>query len=721
MKHVDLSAFFNPSSIAIVGASQNLSSIGGRPFFYLKKHGYEGRIFPVNPKYKEIEGCRCYPSLNAIPEKVDLALIVVNYKLVYTMLEQCAQKGVHFVTVFSSGFGEAGEEGREMQKKIAQLAGSTGMRICGPNCQGGVDLYNNTAAAFSGALDVKPLLPGPVGFVTQSGALGYSIFNLSQENNVGFSYVISTGNEVDLDCTDFLNFMLDDPHTKMVTAYLEGINNGAKFIEVAEKALRNQKPMVILKVGRSSVGRKAASSHTGSLAGSDEVYDAVFEQMGVIRVNDIEECIDIGKLMTSTFKIPSGKGIGILSTSGGAGVLCADTAVECGLDVVSLQPKTQEIVQGLIPNFGSSFNPVDMTGQIISNVGGFSILLQAMLADPGIDALVVVMTMVSGELGMRMSRDIIEMSQMTDKPIVVAWTSGLKLVKKHFELLKKAKIAVYQSPVRAIKALSMLMHYGSALPEKRDRLSASESMRTARFDIPASASAILNTAAGNTLSEHQSKMLLSAFGLVLNEEVLVQTAAEACMAADRIGYPVALKVDSPDILHKTEANAIKLNITGREEIQGACRELLENAHKYAPSAMVHGISVQKMISKGVEAIVGVHHDPQFGPVLMFGLGGIFVEVLKDVSFAVVPLTREEALINLVKRIKGYPLLVGARGRDKADIDALVDLLVKISHMACALGPRLKELDINPLIVLPEGQGVKIADALIILEAPGNTI
>ncbi|MGA2400959.1 MAG: acetate--CoA ligase family protein [Syntrophobacteraceae bacterium] len=713
MREPDLSVFFNPRSIAILGASQNLASISGRAFYYLRKHGYKGAILPVNPKYEKIEELTCYPDVKSIPGDVDLALIVVNYKLVYPMLEQCAEKGVPFVTIFSSGFAEAGEEGREIQRKIAELAKSTGMRICGPNCQGGVDLFNGTAAAFSGALDLKPLIPGPIGFVTQSGALGYSIFNLAQESQVGFSYVINTGNEVDLDCADFINYMLDDPNTRMVAAYLEGVRNGSKFIQTADKAARLEKPVVILKVGRSSVGKKAASSHTGALAGSDEVYDAVFRQRGVIRVKDIEEFIDIGKLMTCISRAPSGTGIGIVSTSGGAGILCADTAEECGLKVSELQPETREVIQGLIPHFGSSLNPVDMTAQILSNADGFPNLLQSMINDPGVNALVVVVTMVSGQLGMRMAEDIIRMSRTAGKPIVVAWTSGLKLVKEHFEVLQKAKIPVYQSPVRAIKALSALMHYGSTIGEIRDRFGS----RTAPAHMPQTAAALLNANGRGALSEHQSKQLLNAFGVALNREELVHTAEEACAAANRIGYPVALKVDSPDILHKTEAKVIELNVESREKIPGIYRKLMDNARQYDPSATINGMSVQEMIPRGVEAIIGVNHDPQFGPVVMLGLGGIFVEVMKDVSFAVAPVDKEWALNGMIKQIKGYPLLSGARGREKADVDALADVLVKVSEMACALGSRLKELDINPLIVLPEGRGVRIADALVILQPP----
>lgn len=322
-----------------------------------------------------------------------------------------------------------------------------------------------------------------------------------------------------------------------------------------------------------------------------------------------------------------------------------------------------------------------------------------MINDPGINALVVVVTMVSGQLGMRMVEDIIRMSRTTEKPIIVAWTSGLKLAKEHFKVLQKAKVPVYQSPVRAIKALSALMRSGSTIGERRVRYGT----RTTPSQMPLTAAALLSANGNGVLSEHQSKLLLNAFGVALNREELAQTAEEACASADRIGYPIALKVDSPDILHKTEARVIELNVESREKIPEIYDKLMQNAFQYNASATINGISVQEMIPKGVEAIIGVNHDPQFGPEVMFGLGGIFVEIMKDVSFAIAPLKKEDAFNCMIKQIKGYPLLSGARGREKADIDALADVLVKVSEMACVLGPRLKELDKNPLIVLPEGR------------------
>lgn len=711
MNGPSLKKFFSPGSIAIVGASKDIRTINGKPLYYLQRHGFAGDLYPVNPKYAEIAGLTCYPDLRSIPGDIDLALIVVNYKLVPAMIEQCAARKVPFVTIFSSGFAEAGQEGKRIQAQVARLAAEAGIRICGPNCQGAVDLFSNTAAAFSASLDPTPFLPGPVGFVTQSGALGYSIFNMAQESGIGFSYVVSTGNEMDLDAADFMDFMLDDDRTRVVFAYLEGIRDGAKFIRLAEKARRVGKPLAVLKVGRSETGSRAAASHTAALTGSDAVCDAFFRQKGIIRVDDIEGFIDLATAMKSRAPLPRGRGLGIVSISGGGGVLCADTAEACGLTVASLKPETTEAIAANIPSFGSPVNPVDVTAQAINTADGFANVIQAMLADPGVDGLVVVITMIVGEPGLRMARDLVRLSQGAEKPIMVAWTAGPNLMAEPFAVLKDARVPLFHSPVRAVQALAKLMHHGSGTI----RPSSAEPASTAARGSIAIGNEIekLLSRAGRTLTERQSKQILGAFGISISRELLARSREEALAACDEIGLPVAMKVDSPDILHKTEADAIRLNVADPGKVGEFFDEIVSNARAHSPSAHINGVLIQEMIPAGVEVIVGINRDPQFGPVLMFGLGGIFVEILKDVSMRIAPVSTEEAM-KMIREVRGYPLLAGARGKSKMDVAALAETLVKVSQMALALGSRLDQLDINPLIVLPEGQGVKVADALVIL-------
>ena len=419
----DLKYFLSPRSIAVIGASGNFNSISGKPVPFLRDHGYEGRVYPINPKYDELKGYKCYKSILDVPEPVDLALMAVNYKLLLPMLNQCVEKGGKFATIFASGFAESGEEGKVLQEQIRELAKESGMGICGPNCQGSVSLKDRAIGGFSASLGIKPLRVGPIGYVTQSGALGYSIFSLAQEAGVGFSYVASTGNEVDLHTLDFMEYILEDPDTRMVICYLEGIKNGKQFIRLADRALELGKPIVALKVGRSEIGQKAASSHTASLTGSDAVCDAFFRQKGIIRVDDIEDMFDIAALMQRIPQLPEGKRVGLITTSGGGGILMADEAVALHLDIPELDPKTQKAIMEVIPAYGSALNPVDITAQVINTAEDFMKVLQIMVEHPDIDALVIVVTQITGEPGRHMAEDIVKMSKLTSKPMTVAWTT----------------------------------------------------------------------------------------------------------------------------------------------------------------------------------------------------------------------------------------------------------------------------------------------------------
>jgi len=706
----NLKYFLSPRSIAIIGASANFNSISGKPLRFLKEHGYKGDIFPINPKYEELGGYTCYKSVLDVPGTIDLALIAVNYKLVLPMLQQCVEKGVKFTSVFSSGFAESGTEGKQLQQKIAELAKKSGMGVCGPNCQGSVGLKDRAIGGFSASLGVKPLLSGPIGYVTQSGALGYSIFSLAQESGVGFSYVASTGNEVDLHTLDFMEYMLEDPDTRMVISYLEGIKDGQQFIRLADRALELAKPIVTLKVGRSDIGQKAASSHTGSLTGSDTVCDAFFKQKGIIRVDDIENMIDIAALMQRIPSLPAGNKIGIITTSGGGGILVADEAVALNLDITELDAKTKETIMAVIPSYGSALNPVDITAQVINEADDFKKVLEVMVEYNKIDALVIVITQITGESGRRMAEDIVKMCKQTQKPITIAWTTGDKLVGDNLQILIQGGVQIYKSPVRAVRAMGALMNY-STFRNKYLTRSGSSTALTIPDHIRQQAHSLLKKAKQN-LTEHQGKELLAKYGIQVTTEEVATSAEHATKISESIPFPLALKIDSPDILHKTEAGGLKLNIKNQKELITAYNEVLVNAKNYNPQAHINGVLIQEMVLGGTEVIIGLKNDPQFGPTIMFGLGGIFVEILKDVSLRVAPIGREDAL-EMIREIKSYKILAGARGREKADINAIADVLVRVSKMAIDLEDQIAELDINPLLVLPEGQGVRVADALVI--------
>jgi len=712
-----LKYFLSPRSIAIIGASNKFESISGKPLRYLIEQGYEGKVYPINPKYDELMGVKCYKSVLELPETPDLALLAVNYRLVLPMLKQCVELGVKFATIFASGFAESGEEGRMLQREIAELSRKTGMRICGPNCQGSIAMKDRAIGGFSASMGIKPLLVGPIGYVTQSGALGYSIFSLAQQAGVGFSYVASTGNEVDLHTLDFMEYMLEDPDTKMVIGYLEGIKDGRQFARLANRALHLGKPIVALKVGRSEIGQKAASSHTASLTGSDAVCDAFFRQKGVIRADDIEDMIDVAALMQRIPELPEGRGLGIITTSGGGGILVADEASEMGLDIPDLGPETTAAIEQVIPAFGSAMNPVDVTAQVINKADDFTNVLQAMVDNPAVDALVIVVTQITGESARQMAESIVAMSRQTTKPITVAWTAGDILVADNLKIIVDGGVQLYRSPVRAVKAMGRLMKYGAF---RQGFFSRSTVGRELALNLEArDAAASILAEADGSLTEHQGKQLLAAYDIPITKEDVATSADNAVEIAERIGYPLVMKIDSPDILHKTEAGGLRLNISTPEDVVAAFNEIVQNARNYDPQARVGGVLVQEMVLGGTEVIVGVNNDPQFGPTLMFGLGGIFVEILKDVSLRVAPLDRDDAMA-MLREIKGFKVLAGARGKARADIGAIADVLVRVSRLALELENDVAELDINPLLVLPEGQGVRVADALIIKKQSSAT-
>jgi acetyltransferase len=462
------------------------------------------------------------------------------------------------------------------------------------------------------------------------------------------------------------------------------------------------------------VGQKAASSHTGSLTGSDTVCDAFFKQKGIIRVDDIENMIDIAALMQRIPCLPKGKRIGIITTSGGGGILVADEAVALNLDIVELDEDTKDTIMSVIPPYGSALNPVDITAQVINQADDFKKVLEVMVGHKEIDALVVVITQITGESGRRMAEDIVKVAKEMDTPITIAWTTGDKLVGDHIKILIQGGVQVYKSPVRAVRAMGALMNYAAFRKAHLSKISNADTLATAN-ELQGPVESLLK-GAGKNLTEHQGKELLAQYGIPVTREEVATSVDHAIQISENIPFPLALKIDSPDILHKTEAGGLKLNITTREDLITAFNEVMANAKKYNKKARINGVLIQEMVVGGTEVIIGVKNDPQFGPTIMFGLGGIFVEILKDVAIRVAPITKEDAL-EMIQQIKSYNILAGARGRKRADIDAIADVLVRVSRMANQLEGYISELDINPLLVLPEGEGVRVADALVIQKGP----
>lgn len=707
----NLNSFFRPKAIAIIGASQDFNSISGKPLRLLVEHGYRGALYPVNPKYPELLGLRCYPSVLAIPGEVDLALIAVASHRVPGVLQECASRGVKNAIIYSSGYAETGREGAELQRNLAELARREGLRICGPNCQGMVNLGDHVVATFSAAAEAAPLRAGSVGFATQSGALGYSAFNQAQEAGLGFSFMVNTGNEVDLNTLDIMEFLVEDEETTVVLGYLEGVPDPAKLSAIADEAIRKKKPLILLKAGRSAVGSRAAASHTAALTGSEKAFSALCRQKGIIRAHDIDELIDLAKAFAPGC-LPAGPRVAVISTSGGAGIIAADTCEDLRLELPELDPKTYEAIRGSIPLYGSAHNPVDITANLINDAQGFKTCLNAILQDPNVDSLLVIQTMITGESGKRVAQDLVNIRQESSKPVVVIWTAGEKTNQECFDILKAGGMPYFKTPAAGVRAIKAMVDYNE-FHQKRSQPGSDDAggllWQPGGGEI-AEIRALLRQ--NGTLTEHQAKSILRRYQLPLPREGLATTAEMAVSIAEEIGYPVVMKIESNQILHKTEAGGVRLDLSGPREVRAAFETIMANAVAYDRHAEIRGVLVQEMVGSGIEAIVGVNNDPQFGPVVMFGLGGIYVEVLKDVAFRLAPLSRQDAE-EMVREIKGFPLLRGVRGRGPADIQAVVDVLIKVSLLAIDLKDDLAELDINPLIVLPEGKGAKVADALIL--------
>ena len=706
----ELSPLLNPESVAIIGVSKSPTRIGGRLFKYLSKHGYEGRLALVNPKYQELNGVTCYPAISDIPFPIDCALIAVPEKHVLPVLRECADSNVKATVIFSSGFAEMGDSGKEAQNKIKELARTKNLRVCGPNCIGLINFNNRVALSFSQLLEIDNLIPGNIGFISQSGALGGSLVNRALDNNIGLSYFISSGNEADLEVSDYIkHLVLHDEKTKVIAAVIEGFKDGAKFIEAAELALEHRKPLIVLKIGETEVGKKAAASHTGSLTGSDSVIDAVFNQKGVIRVHNYDELFQTASLF-SKGRIPKGNKVGILTSTGGGGIIMADYYTKMGLTVPDPSPKTKELASKEIAAFGKVANPFDLTGQIFSDPEMFKRCMKLFVEDNNFDIIQVNVSMVAGQSSEQRGSMLLESIQGSSKPIVTWWAAG-SLSEPGIKVLNGSEVALFRSPERCATAVKSLVKYYQHLESRSDRTPSIPDFDSATSLERAKE---LLAAADTNLSEHQSKELLSLYGIPVTREQVVTSPHEAIRFAEEIGFPVVLKIDSPDILHKSEARAIRLGVGSKEEILQCYDEIIKNAEKYDPDAKVNGVLVQEMIQDGTEVMIGMSQDPQFGPTIAFGMGGIFVEILKDISLRVAPLSKFDAE-QMVNEIKGYPILQGIRGKKRSDIEAIVDILLRVARLAEDCRNTISEIDINPLIVFDEGQGVKALDALVVVK------
>ena len=693
-----MKALLQPQSVAILGCSSDLNRISGRPLRYFLEKGYKGRLYPVNPNQEQIAGLPCYPDVRAIPGPVDLAVVAVPAGRVIESMRQLAAKRVPAAVIFSSGFAEMGEEGAAAQRELVEVARAGGVRFCGPNAVGIVNAFDAVTASFSEYLE-GALPAGPIGFVSQSGAFGTAIAVLARERQLGLGYYVNTGNEADIDVADALGFIVEDPRIRVVAGYVEGVRDGRKLLAAADRAMALGKPMILTKVGRSDAGARAAASHTGALAGADAVLDGVLRQKGIIRADDEEQMIDLVEMFAHC-RLPQGANLGIVSQSGGAGVLACDRAEALGLRVPVLAPETQAGLKQVLPAYSALANPVDLTGLSLAEPELIRRTMKQVLADPAVD-IGLLWVRLMGKYVDLMVDIIADISASSGKTFVVSWLAPPQAALK---ALRERGICVARGAAQAVSALSGLVRYAEA----RERWLADAAAREAAASQPRLPA--LPSESGVVSSVPAAAILASA-GVALVPFELAGDVEAAAAAARRLGYPVALKIESRDIAHKTEAGGVLLGVAGEKALRAGFEQILGSARSRHGAARIDGVLVQKMVERGVELVIGAHQDAAFGPVVMAGFGGVLVEVLKDVAFAAAPLTACEA-DTMLSGLKAAQVLEGVRGRPPVDRAALCALLVNVSRLAAAAGPRLAELDLNP--VMAGAHGSVAVDWLMIL-------
>lgn len=698
----ELDALFSPSSVAVVGASDGTGKIGGKVLATLLRHGFPGQVYPVNPARAEIAGLKAYPSVKDIAAPVDLALIAIPAALVPDCVQECADRGVRAAVIFSSGFTDAGEEGARLQQRLQAICAATGIRVSGPNAEGLYNIAAGMAATFSPAIDIDK---GDVGrsdqisIISQSGGLGFAFFNRGRRSDLNFGHIVSVGNQADLEIAEYLEYLIEQPRTRVLMMYVESLRNPRRFLRAAERAAELGKPIVMVKVGSSQAGRRAAQSHTGAIAGATQVVDAVLAHHGIVVADDQDRLIDTAAGF-ARHPLPKGNRVAIVSASGGTAVWLADACEAAGLEIPEIDKERQARIAEFIPVYGSPNNPVDITAQ---GVDGYARSLAILAEAPYMDAIIIAATFAHERRLVNEGRAIADIARRIDKPVFLY--SYTLPSEKSRALLRELGLHCYTSLQGCAHALRSMWDYQRFLAARADHRAAARSAA----DMPANARELLDHA-GPSLCEYEAKELLRAYGVAVPEEALAATADEAVAHARRLGYPVAVKLQSPDIPHKTESGAVRLSVQTDEQVHEAFAEVVANARRHAPAAQVRGVLVQPMAPRGVELIAGIVNDPDFGPMVLTGLGGIYVEILEDVALAPAPLTPATAR-SMLARLRGYRLLTGVRGEPPRDIDAVVDLLVRLSHLACDAHGRLAEFDVNPIFVHEAGRGLTVADAL----------
>ena len=694
-----LSDFFCPRSVAVVGASRDETKVGHTIVDNIINSGYKGKLYLINPSANEIHGIKCYKSILDINDEIDLAVLVIPSKYILGVLDECAEKNTKYAIIISAGFKETGSEGSKLERQLVEKAKEYGIRVLGPNCLGMIDFNCPINASFS------PNMPGTgyISFITQSGALGTAILDWANTNNIGFSKFVSMGNKADLNEIDFFEHWLEDDNTNVITAYVEGVTDGAEFIEVCSQVTK-RKPVILVKAGNTDAGAKAVSSHTGTLAGSSRAYDAAFKQAGIIRAKTIKDLFNMA-ISFAHQPLPEGSNVVIVTNAGGPGIMASDACEENNIWLAGINTETYESLKSFLPPSANFYNPIDVLGDALDDRYGRT--FEIVLEDDAINAMIVILTPQAMTRSLETAKSLVSAINKSTReiPVITCFMGGNE-VREAVDYLNRHGIPNFDIPEEAVDALRALIDQKNWMIRKIEKLET--------FDVKKSkVKKILNRfrdEGKNEIGEMEAREVLEAYNIRIPAARVAKNVDDAREIVKDIGYPVVLKIDSPDILHKSDVGGIIVGIENNEDLEEAFDSIMLNVQRYMPKAAINGISIQEMIQDKKEIIIGINKDPQFGHMIMFGLGGIYVEVLKDVSFRIAPITRSVAR-EMINEIKSINLLRGVRGENPSDIQSVVEVLLKISQLVTDF-PDIIEMDINPLFVLEEGKGSIAGDVRI---------
>jgi len=705
----ELSRLINPASVAVVGASPTAGSFGKRTLENIAI-GYAGEVYAINPRHEQIGDVRCYTSIRHTPKVPDCVVLAVAREQVQSILEECADLGVGGAIIYASGYSELGtDEGVKTQQRFQDIGRASGMRICGPNCVGVINLASRIGLTFMPNFCASTIVPGSIGLVSQSGALGYVVLQ-AMERGIGFSHYLSPGNSCDVDVCDLINYLVEDESTRAIACTFEGVADGARLRAACRNALAAGKPVVVYKLGNNEISRRTAMSHTGTMVGATAAYRALFDETGVTLVDDFEQMLETVSFFAKT-GAPTAHGIGVMASSGGAAVMGADKATECGLQLPEPSAQTAARMREVIPSYGSSANPSDITAESLRNMEMYGHCIEAFANDPGYGAVVVPMMSAQSPATVDRARYICERASRLSTPICIVWLNewyqgpGSEVYDASPHLMQ------FRSMGRCMRVLRNWLDYHT---QRQERLAGRRPPLNGSSSREAAARLLRGKGLGRTLTERMSKDILAAYGVRVARGEFVKSLAEAARAADTIGYPVALKAESPSIPHKTEAGVVRLSLKNESELRRAYRSIRQAVKRLPDPRVVDGMVVQEMVAPGLELMIGVQRDSQFGPMVACGLGGTLVEVLQDVAVALAPVDVSQAM-RLIRSLRGYRLLEGYRGAAAVDADAFADMIVRVSELAADFVDDIAEIDVNPVIM--HGTGGIAADALVVRTGP----